>query len=91
MTQSTPAKSGCLLGPLEYHPLVPIGPTVLSRGLGWTGLEATRFSDWGDADFERPALTHHSLCNGRIGDIASDGDQASEPSGLMDRELATTR
>jgi hypothetical protein len=24
-------------------------------------LEATRFSDWGDAEFERPALTHHTL------------------------------
>src|SRR5262245_66051834 len=54
-------ESGRLLGPLENHELIPVGPTVLSQGLGWTGLEATRFSDWGDADFERPALTHHSL------------------------------
>src|SRR5262249_8881599 len=30
-------------------------------GLGWTGLEATRFSDLTDAEFVRPALTHHSL------------------------------
>src|SRR5262249_17090029 len=29
--------------------------------LGWSGLAATRFSDWGDAEFERPALTHHTL------------------------------
>jgi AraC family transcriptional regulator len=56
-----PAESGHLLGPLEYHPQVPVGPTAASHGLGWTGLEATRFSDWTDADFVRPALTHHSL------------------------------
>jgi len=61
VTQSKPAESGRLLGPLEYHPLVPVGPTIASQGLGWTRLEATRFSDWGDAEFVRPALTHHSL------------------------------
>jgi AraC family transcriptional regulator len=59
--QSEPAESGRLLGPFEYHPLVPVEPTAASRRLGWTGLEATRFSDLADADFERPALTHHSL------------------------------
>jgi AraC family transcriptional regulator len=56
-----PAKSGPLLGPLEYHSLVPVEPAAASHRLGWTGLEATRFSDLGDAEFERPALTHHSL------------------------------
>src|SRR5262249_16081000 len=45
----------------EYHPLVPVEPTAASHRLGWTGLEAIRFSDLGDAEFERPALTHHSL------------------------------
>jgi AraC family transcriptional regulator len=55
------AESGRLLGPLEYHPLVPVEPTAASHRLGWTGLEAIRFSDLGDAEFERPALTHHSL------------------------------
>src|SRR5262245_50672205 len=59
--QRKPAESGPLLGPLEYHPLVPVEPTAASQRLGWTGLEATRFSDLGDAEFERPALTHHSL------------------------------
>ena len=59
--QREPAESGPLLGPLEYHSLVPVEPTAASHGLGWTGLEATRFSDLGDAEFERPALTHHSL------------------------------
>src|SRR5215831_14743478 len=59
--QREPAESGRLLGPLEYHSLVPVKPTAASKGLGWTGLEATRFSDLGDSEFERPALTHHSL------------------------------
>jgi len=59
--QREPAESERLLGPLENHPLVPVGPTAASQGLGWTGLEATRFSGWGDAEFVRPALTHHSL------------------------------
>jgi AraC family transcriptional regulator len=59
--QREPAESERLLGPLEYHPLVPVEPTAASHGLGWTCLEATRFSDLGDAEFERPALTHHSL------------------------------
>src|SRR5262245_21550030 len=54
-------ESGRLLGPLENHELIPVGPTTASQGLGWTGLEATRFSDLGDAEFERPALTHHAL------------------------------
>src|SRR5262249_50307919 len=59
--QQEPAESGRLLGPLENHQLVPVGPTVASQGLGWTGLEAMRLSDLGDAEFVRPALTHHSL------------------------------
>ena len=56
-----PAASGRLLGPFENHSLVPVKPTAASLGRGWTGLEATRFSDLGDAEFVRPALTHHSL------------------------------
>jgi len=59
--QRKTAESGRLLGPLEYHELVPVGPTTASQGLGWANLEATRFSAWGDAEFVRPALTHHSL------------------------------
>src|ERR1700722_9067238 len=55
------AKSEPQLGPLEYHSLVPVAPTAASHQLGWTGLEAARFSDLADADFERPALTHHSI------------------------------
>src|SRR5262245_2324853 len=56
-----PAESGPLLGPLEYHPLVPVEPTAASHRLGWTGLEAIRICDLTDAEFVRPALTHHSL------------------------------
>jgi AraC family transcriptional regulator len=59
--QREPAESGRLLGPFEYHPHIPVEPTAASHRLGWTGLEATRFSDLGDTEFERPALTHHSL------------------------------
>jgi AraC family transcriptional regulator len=54
-------KSRPLLGPLENHPLVPVEPSAASDRFGWTGLEAIRFNDLGDAEFERPALTHHSL------------------------------
>src|SRR5262249_53760554 len=59
--QRKSAESGRLLGPLENHELVPVGPTIASQGLGWASLEATRFSNWCDAEFMRPALTHHSL------------------------------
>ena len=59
--QRTPSKSEPLLGPLEYHSRVPVAPAAASHRLGWTGLEAARFSDLADADFERPALTHHAL------------------------------
>ena len=55
------SKSEPLLGPLEYHSLVPVEPTAASHRLGWSGLEAARFSDLAEADFERPALTHHSV------------------------------
>jgi AraC family transcriptional regulator len=59
--QGERSKSEPLLGPLEYHSLVPVAPTAASHRLGWTGLEAARFSDLADADFERPALTHHAI------------------------------
>jgi AraC family transcriptional regulator len=59
--QREATESGRLLGPFENHPLVPVEPAAASHRLGWTGLEATRFCDLRDAEFERPALTHHSL------------------------------
>jgi AraC family transcriptional regulator len=49
------------LGPKEYHSLVPVQPAAASHRLGWAGLEAARFSDLAAAEFERPALTHHTL------------------------------
>ena len=57
--QRKPAASGRLLGPFERHSLV--APTAASHRLGWTGLEAARFSDVAGTEFERPALTHHLL------------------------------
>src|SRR5262245_18673731 len=54
-----PAASGRLLGPFERDSLV--APTAASHRLGWTGLEAARFSDVAGTEFERPALTHHLL------------------------------
>ena len=59
--QREPAESGPLLGPLEYHPLVPVEPTAASERLGWTGLEAAQFNAVAGTEFERPALTHHLL------------------------------
>jgi AraC family transcriptional regulator len=53
------SESGRLLGPFERHSLV--APTVASDRLGWTGLEAARFSDVAGTEFVRPALTHHLL------------------------------
>src|SRR5262245_55571635 len=54
-----PSESGRLLGPFERDSLV--APTAASHRLGWTGLEAARFSDVAGTEFERPALTHHLL------------------------------
>jgi AraC family transcriptional regulator len=54
------SKSEPLLGPFERrHTLV--APSAASQRLGWTGLEAARFSDVPGTEFERPALTHHLL------------------------------
>jgi AraC family transcriptional regulator len=52
---------GGLIGPHDYHPLVPVVPAAVSHRLGWAGLEAAQFSDLADSEFERPPLTHHTL------------------------------
>src|SRR5262245_41303601 len=57
--QREPAESGRLLGPFERHSLV--APTAASHLLGWTGLEAARFTDVASSEFERRPLTHHLL------------------------------
>ena len=58
--QREPTESRPLLGPFERrHTLV--APSAASERLGWTGLEAARFSDVAGTEFERPALTHHLL------------------------------
>src|SRR5262245_31693308 len=57
--QREPAETGRLLGPFERGSLV--APTVASDRLGWTGLEAARFTDVASSEFERRPLTHHLL------------------------------
>ena len=57
--QREPAESGRLLGPFERGSLV--APTAASVRLGWTGLEAARFTDVASSEFERRPLTHHLL------------------------------
>ena len=49
--QSKPAEPGRLLGPFERrHTLV--APSAASERLGWTGLEAARFSNVARTEFE---------------------------------------
>jgi AraC family transcriptional regulator len=57
--QPESAASGRLLGPFERGSLV--APTAASVRLGWTGLEAARFTDVASSEFERRPLTHHLL------------------------------
>src|SRR5262245_15810129 len=57
--QRKSAASGRLLGPFERDSLV--APTAASQRLGWTGLEAARFTEVASSEFERRPLTHHLL------------------------------
>jgi AraC family transcriptional regulator len=57
--RSKPMESTRLLGPFERGSLV--APTAVSARLGWTGLEAARFTDVASSEFERRPLTHHLL------------------------------
>src|SRR5262245_55023777 len=57
--QRKSAASGRLLGPFERGSLV--APSAASVRLGWTGLEAARFTNVASSEFERRALTHHLL------------------------------
>jgi AraC family transcriptional regulator len=57
--QSKPTESRRLLGPFERGSLVT--PTAASVGLGWTGLEAARFTDVPSSEFVRRPLTHHMV------------------------------
>ena len=42
MRQENPGR-GDLIGPLDWLKKVPFAPAAASEGLGWVGLEATRF------------------------------------------------
>src|SRR5262245_51296939 len=52
---------GCPIGPLHWLKRVPFEPAASSDGLGWVGLEATRFRGAPASELNQPALTHHRL------------------------------
>jgi AraC family transcriptional regulator len=52
---------GGTLGPLEWLKKVPFKAAASSDGLGWVGLEATRFRAAPDSELNQPAITHHRL------------------------------
>jgi AraC family transcriptional regulator len=60
MKQEQPAR-GDLLGPIDWLKKVPFKAAVSSDGLGWVGLEATRFRAAPDSELNQPAITHHRL------------------------------
>jgi AraC family transcriptional regulator len=49
------------IGPLDWLKRVPFRPAAASDGLGWVGLEATRFRAAPDSELNQPAITHHRL------------------------------
>jgi AraC family transcriptional regulator len=50
-----------LLGPLDWLKRVPFRPAASSDGLGWVGLEATRFRAAPGSELNQPGITHHRL------------------------------
>jgi AraC family transcriptional regulator len=60
MQQEQLAHSGAI-GPLDWLKIVPFEPAAVSDGLGWVGLEATRFRAAPDSELNQPAITHHRL------------------------------
>jgi AraC family transcriptional regulator len=57
--QQEPGQGGPIR-PLDWHKLLPFEPTASDR-LGWNGLEAAIAPAVPTAEFDRPALTHHTL------------------------------
>jgi PEP-CTERM motif len=55
------SQGGDLIGPLDWHRILPFAPAVASDRLERVGLEAARFQASPAADFNHPALTHHML------------------------------
>src|SRR6516164_1886654 len=60
MRQEEPGRSEPI-GPLDWLKRVPFEPAASSDGLGWVGLEATRFRASPDSELSQPAITHHRL------------------------------
>jgi AraC family transcriptional regulator len=54
-------KRGDPIGPLDWLKKVPFKPAASSDGLGWVGLEATRFRAAPDSELNQPAISHHRL------------------------------
>jgi AraC family transcriptional regulator len=49
------------IGPLDWLKRVPFRPAASSDGLGWVGLEATRFRAAPGSELHQPAISHHRL------------------------------
>jgi AraC family transcriptional regulator len=60
MSQQDRAGGGPL-GPLDWLKRVPFPPAASSDGLGWVGLEATRFRGAPGSELHQPAISHHRL------------------------------
>jgi AraC family transcriptional regulator len=54
-------EGGDPIGPLDWLKKVPFKPAASSDGLGWVGLEATRFRAAPDSELNQPAISHHRL------------------------------
>jgi len=50
-----------LLGPLDWHKILPFEAAAASHWLGWVGLEAARCREEPAFELNPPALTHHRL------------------------------
>jgi AraC family transcriptional regulator len=60
MRDQQPARDNPI-GPLDWLKRVPFRPDAASDGLGWVGLEATRFRAAPGSELDQPAITHHRL------------------------------
>jgi AraC family transcriptional regulator len=49
------------IGPLDWLKRLPFQPNASSDGLGWVGLEATRFCAAPGSELSQPAISHHRL------------------------------
>jgi AraC family transcriptional regulator len=60
MRQEETGRGGAI-GPLDWLKRVPFEPAASSDGLGWVGLEATRFRAAPGSELNQPAISHHRL------------------------------